>query len=365
VRSEANTNGRRADVAIWGRVPPPIGGMAVHVARLLPLLERAGLRVHMYSLLQAGPPHPQVTDASRRRLFWYLNLLAGRGERLHYVLGGRASTRFAAGLLAATGRARVVLRVGGESLRKTGVEGGVLQRWMTRFAVRHASAIIGVNPEICELARRLGARPERVHHVPGFIAPRDDGRRPPMAVERFARDHSPVLVSGGQIPAVGEPDLYGVGLLLEMMARLRESYPRAGLVFYAYQVRTRSEEPYQRLSEDVARRGLGDCVYVHPSEGEFWPVLKLADLMVRPTTTDGDSTAVREALHLRVPVVASDCAPRPEGVVVFRSGDDGGLLAAVGQVLRELPRRPADLGSTAEEEDNGARIVEVFRELRG
>ena len=44
-------------------------------------------------------------------------------------------------------------------------------------------------------------------------------------------------------------------------------------------------------------------------------------LFVRPTRTDGDANSIREALYLGVPSIASDAAPRPDGVRTFRSGD--------------------------------------------
>ncbi len=353
-----------ADIAIWGRVPPPIGGMAIHVSRLLPHLEAAGWTVRMYSLWRPGPPHPLVADVSGRRLQWYLGLLLGPGERVHYVLGGRATTRFAASWMGRLRRRAVVLRVGGESLRKTGLEGSWLERWMTRYAVRRASAVIGVNAEICDVAKRLGADPVRVHMIPGFIAPTDDGAHAPESVQRFAARCNPVLVSGGQIPAPDEDDIYGVDLLLDLMASLRPTHPQAGLVFYAYQIRTLGEEPLRLLQAEISRRALGDCIHVHPSDGEFWPVLKLADLMVRPTRTDGDSSAVREALHMGVPVVASDCAPRPESAVTFRSGDGGDLAHTVVRTLAQLDehnRRLADMAVP----DHAERVVSVLRGVLG
>jgi len=292
-------------------------------------------------------------------------LLLGRSERVHYVLGGRAVTRFAAGLLAALRGKRVVLRVGGESLRRTGLEGGPLERWMIRFAVRRAAAVIGVNEEICALARSLGARPERVHHIPGFIPPPNTGASDTVApepVRLFAARHRPLLVSGGQIAGPGERDLYGVAQLLELMPRVLAAFPQAGLVFFAYQVRARGDAPHEELVAEVRRRGLADSILVHPSEGQFWPVLKLADLMVRPTLTDGDSNALREALHLGVPAVASDCAPRPAGTHLYATGNAAELAQVVTRLL-SAPAVRAAAADVREANKNGDRVVALLQSL--
>jgi glycogen synthase len=68
-------------------------------------------------------------------------------------------------------------------------------------------------------------------------------------------------------------------------------------------------------------------------------MLQGCDAFVRPTTADGDSVSVREALALGVPCVASDVAPRPAGTVTFPSGDARALVEALSQALVAKPAR--------------------------
>lgn len=53
----------------------------------------------------------------------------------------------------------------------------------------------------------------------------------------------------------------------------------------------------------------------------FMTVLDLCDAYIRATSTDGDSISVNEALYLKKQVVASDCTSRPDGVVLYKVGD--------------------------------------------
>ena len=62
----------------------------------------------------------------------------------------------------------------------------------------------------------------------------------------------------------------------------------------------------------------------------FWQIGAINDIRslwhqtniyIRPTSTDGDSVAVREVLDEGVVVVASDVCWRPEGVVTYRYSD--------------------------------------------
>jgi glycosyltransferase involved in cell wall biosynthesis len=351
-----------ADVAIWGRVPPPIGGMTVHVSRLIPVLEANGITSQAYSVVKRGPDHPLVREVSHRRLRWLLKLFFTRSEKVHYVLGGRAVTRFAASLLACLRGKKVILRVGGRSLACSGLEGSAIERWMTRFAVGRASAIIGVNPEICEVAKQLGAHPDRVHNIPGFIRPPDTGEKPPEEVQRFITGRSRVLLASGQVHLSGTEDIYGVASMLDAMEQLKESRPGLGLVIYAYEIVPLGPEPLIELERDIARRGLKEHVLVHKSTGMLWPAVKTADVMIRPTTTDGDSNAIRESISLGTPVIASDCVPRPESVLTYSTGEVSALCDAINMVLDNLDQyrtqaAQADMGQNAE------RIVQLVKNL--
>ena len=61
----------------------------------------------------------------------------------------------------------------------------------------------------------------------------------------------------------------------------------------------------------------------------FSSLLTVSDLMIRATSTDGDSLSVREALESGVRVLATDCVDRPEGVVLFRYNDADSLTDAL------------------------------------
>lgn len=336
--------------------------MTVHVSRLIPILEANGIVAQAYSVVQYGPEHPLVIEVAHRRLRWFLGMLFGRSERLHYVLGGRAVTRFAASLLACLRRKKVILRVGGRSLASSGLEGSMIRRWMTRFAVRHASAIIGVNPTICELARQLGADPDMVHYIPGFIPPTDTGEEPPNEVRQFIAGKSRILLASGQVMSTGEEDIYGVQAILDTMEQLKKLRPDIGLVFYAYEVVPLGSEPLKHLDQEIARRGLGENILIHKSAGMLWPAMKTADLMIRPTTTDGDSNAIRESISMGLPVIASDCVPRPESVLTYAAGDIAALCDAINMVLDNLDQWRAK-AARADMGQNANMIVQLIKNL--
>jgi glycosyltransferase involved in cell wall biosynthesis len=322
--------GMIADVAVWGRIPPPIGGMAIHLQRLQPYLAKEGITIQMYSVGRCTPEHPAVRQVSDKRISWLFSLLFTECEPVHYVFSDNTYARFAASLLSRLKRAKVVLRIGGgDALSSSASSRNPLHRYMIRFAVHNADVVLGVNEHICNLARALGAR--RVIQIPGFI-PADEYSCVPKTVESFLnQNNGPILLASGEIGDNQEDDLYGAYLLLELVQRM----PHVRLLFYAYPI-TKSDDNQEVLANEIVRRGLEKRYLLFRSETDLVPVMRRCDVLVRPTLSDGDSNSVREALCLGLPVIASDCVKRPEGVVAFQCGNLLSLENKVKYVLSSL-----------------------------
>jgi hypothetical protein len=58
---------------------------------------------------------------------------------------------------------------------------------------------------------------------------------------------------------------------------------------------------------------------------DFCPIIKTSDCLIRNTTTDGDSLSIHEALYYGKQVLATDCVPRPEGVRIYTKVDSSQL----------------------------------------
>ena len=349
---------KTADVAVWGRIPPPIGGMAVHLRRLLPHLTDAGITVQMYSVGRCTPEHPQVRQVSDHRLAWFFSLLFGRCEPVHYVLSDNTLARFSASLLAFFRGTKVILRIGGESLAVAAGSTDFIERRMIQFAIRCATAVVGVNEKICTLATVMGAK--RVILAPGFIPEVCEGMSLPNEVNNFLQAREcPTLLASGEVHDPDDDDLYGAYALLSLLER----FPNLRLVFYTYRI-TLGTGPQERLADEILKRDLQNRYLLFQSETDLLPAMLCCDIMVRPTYADGDSNSIREALHLGLPVIASDCVKRPEGVITFPTGDLNAFQETVLMVLNDLERHQQKVRSFPKP-DHAKPIMELFRGLLG
>lgn len=351
---------RQWDVAIWGTWPPPYGGMATHIVRLLGRLDREGIRARVFNRASDGQDPPQAVSVRKRQIRWFAWFALFAPEKVLYVFTGRPLVRFLAWVLKKLRGRRYILRVGEESLLRTLAGRRSLGRWMTMVALRGAEYIVAVSPHLAEPIIRAGIPPDRVHVIPGFIPPPDLSEQPPDYVVEFAKRHQPVLSANGQVWIKDGQDAYGLKLLLQAAQSLSEDHPAIGLVLSLYD-RRGPVVGLERLKARIAEMGLDDHVLVRDDPNVFWPMLKVSDVFVRPTRTEGDSGSIREAIFLGVPVVASDATPRPGPTVLFTSGDWRSLLEALRGVLGDLDGHRQTFAA-ATVEDNAEAIIRLLKD---
>jgi glycosyltransferase involved in cell wall biosynthesis len=219
---------------------------------------------------------------------------------------------------------------------------GVGERLMLRGLLALCHRVVAVSGEQRTfLVGALGLDPARLSVIPAFLPP------PIAPTSRLAAQlaqwrHAGLRVlcsSGG-----GRP-LYGFHILLDALRRISAALP-CGLVLA---VGDQHGEAY--VQSLIVSAGAVPLIVARdlPPEELAW-VLRYSDLYLRCTDRDGDSMAVREALSLGTPVVASDCAARPPGVETFGTNDAADLARAILAVSRTAsPRMFAPMPDYAEQ----------------
>ena len=170
-------------------------------------------------------------------------------------------------------------------------------------------------------------------------------------MHNFLETHSPVLLTVSGL----EPE-YDLPLQIEVLGCVRKIRPDAGLLIIGAgsreseirrQIQSRPYADHVLLSGDV-------------SHAAVLRAMSLSDILLRTTRYDGDSIAVREALHFGLPVVATDNGMRPDGVTLIPISDRDALWRAV-RLCLEMPR--ARQTSPGADTRNLQAIVEFYQEL--
>lgn len=334
-------------IDLLGPLPPPYGGVSVHLERLAARLRAAGHAVHAIA--------PQGPNEKLWTAYWRI-ARKSRGDVLHCHVAGWAHL-LAIGALAALGR-RVVLTIHGQSLEDSFDKGGAGTRWALRFGLQRLAGVIAVNERIRRcVVERGGVAPERVHAIPAFLPPDRAtllAEKPDAAVEAFLAAHEPVIAANAfSLEHYDGVALYGADLLAPLLLALRERHPRAGAVLFLATCEGDDVARLARLRDEARAAGVERDLLIVTGSRPFGPTLVRADVLVRPTATDGDAVSVREALWLGVPVVASDCVPRPQGTIVVATRDLAALARGIETAL--------DGGAVARSESDPFReVVAVY-----
>lgn len=115
-------------------------------------------------------------------------------------------------------------------------------------------------------------------------------------------------------------DVYGYTETLEMFGLLTQKFnEELSLVMCLGENNTVEIDKLKKMAEE---KGLTNRIYWQigaiTNMNALW---KYTDVYIRPTSSDGDSVAVREALSLGIKVVASNVCVRPLGVKVYVHND--------------------------------------------
>jgi glycosyltransferase involved in cell wall biosynthesis len=335
-------------LAIVGPLPPPFGGVGVHMQRFLPYLDRAGVDYILYNTSGPTEIRGRAVSVAARKHRWFLRFLLFGAEPAVYIVGDQWPLWAASWFLSRVRGKRVVIALHGEGLRDAWESHGRLIRRCIARGLEAAARIIAVHQHIADFLEQVGDFRSKTIVAPAFIPPGSysEGRYPlPKTVRAFCAEHSPVLLAtGAPVLWQGTTDLYGIDMAVELVDRLRKRHPRVGLVWFLLDFIGSVSEYAEKMRREVTRRGLDGHWHFSPPVERFHTAFGLADVFVRPTCTDGDAVSIREALHFGLPVVTSDAVPRPDGVNLFRSRDQEDFERVVCRTLENLPAERERLG---------------------
>lgn len=354
-RARATTH----DLAIVGPLPPPYGGVSIHIKRLLPHLDAAGIDYTVYNISPEPSSGPRIVPVAQQGWRWFVKYLLTASEPVIYLHTSRWDVWAATWWLARVRGKRIVIALHTDSLRRLWAERSRLQRRNVLAAFRAARAIVTVNSHVRDFLDQVAGLGDRCSIIPAFVEPipqpEDEANLDP-AVRAFCDAHDPVILANGA-PIVYDDgrDLYGIDMTIDLVDELRQTWPDVGVLWYMLRFTGWSPTYAEQVEREVRERGLSPHWHFAEPSGEMYPAFGLADLFVRPTCSDGDAVSIREALHYRVPTIASDAAPRPEGTLVFPSRDQRAYVELVRETLSDLPsaqERLTDLPplSTVDEE---------------
>lgn len=352
------------DILILGPVPPPYGGISVHLSRLVPLLEQAGLRVGVLNHF-ASTDARFVLGALNRNPLNYYRLPKRFPARIVHYHHSRWPHLVALAAAKRQNDTRYVLTLHAGDLQRhfPQLRSRVpLVSSITRWALRRFDTVIAVDPDIAEIIRgEVGDR--RVELLPAFVDFADDDTPSyEPEVERFLASRRLLVMAayGVQFLPGGE-ELYGLDTAIDSFLELAPEYEDLRLAIFVARppTRGRARSHLARLEQRLDDAGVRERMLIVFGQ-PLVPALREQSVFVRPTRAEGDAVSVREAQRAGVPVVASDVVGRPDGVVVFPAGSATALSTALRSVI-DSEHRPQPGGDHPDERTFAEKLLVLYR----
>lgn len=347
------------NLCLVGAIPPPYGGVTVHLRRLLDALHSRNIRVSLFDISGQTKIAEGVTCMRWRTAVW--RLLFQRRSIVHFHNFGPRNLY----LYALLGmRHRTLLTLHNERFHDELAERGSLERRLLIWAFNRLDCIVVVNEKCTALAKGIVRDYAKVRVVPTFIPPPESDNGDLSEPMKSLRDRHRILIASTayQLQFHDGQDLYGIDMMVELTNRLiiRHRLDVATVVLLPAPANISYFEQLQQRVRDLKIEER--FVFLTEPIDDATALWKAADIVIRATNTDGDSLTVLEALSVGTPVIASDCAPRHSEVTLFATRDSDDLERVTVGMINDLDSKRQELrGLTI---GNGVeRLIGIYEEM--
>lgn len=272
-------------ILIIGRIPPPIGGVTIHVQRLLDHLNYHEIP-YQFQLLEIANFH---------------NIL--KGIVFHKNIHLHSSNPFI----------KILLTILSFLFRKNLIvtNHGDLGRYnnykdiLDNMTIKLAKFPIVLNEQSFNKAIHIN---KNTKLISSFLPPIEPGELSGEIMSFISSMHSKYKIicstnaSAYNFDSQGN-EIYGIEVLINEFSKTGD----IALII---------SDPSGQYSNKFKNKKPHNVKFIIGSHS-YYEILKLVDVSIRNTTTDGDALSIKESLYLNKVTLASDCVSRPPGVVLF------------------------------------------------
>jgi hypothetical protein len=281
-------------ILIMSKLPPPIGGVTIHVQRLL------------YQMKSNDEFKVEVLDYSKERGVFTILKKIFTTKVVHIHLSNKR-IRFFSTLIFRLLFKKVLITFHGMYN---------FQNSFDKLSLKISNASILLNHYSYQNA--LSLKGKGVHKVGAFIAPIEELSTPLETntieqIRRLKKNFEKVFCTNASSLVYDEKnrEIYMGSEIVEYFKSKKD----IALVFSS------PDDTYFKFLKEKFSQ-FPDNIFFITKKHDFINVIKESDALIRATTMDGDSLSVKEALYFKKVVFATDVVDRPKGVICFSTFSD-------------------------------------------
>lgn len=313
-------------ILILGKLPPPIGGVTIHVKRLLERIDTSNLA---YKFFENTNNILELIKTVKR--FRILHLHSSNPYyRLLVVIIGRICLT------------KTIITVHGDLGRFK----STLKNLIDNMAITLCTLPIVLNEGSYIKARKLNAKSKIIS---AFIPPVKRTSLPKsieIKVSSFLENYKLTFATNAfnrTIDKNGE-EIYGIEMLIPLFAKFSD---------YALIISDPSGAYSDRFKNQKII--LTPNIFIINYPHSYFEILDRVDVSIRNTSTDGDPLSIKESLYLGTPVIASNIVSRhPDCIIYTRNNLNVEFIDLIDQLKHK---------SKSSIEDGSLALIKIYSEL--
>jgi len=350
-------------LAIIGAIPPPYGGVTVHIKRFISLLRSKNIKTKLYDLMSKSNNDQDIISLGKSPFRFFKLLLLFKEKAIHVHTNNLLALSVIGQVAKIRSNKNFVITIHSERPVRKYRNGSWLKRKLLRDCFRSAFHVICVSDTIAKFLREdLSLKPSCCSVVPAYLAPdleETNEKNIPVSLQQFIEGKAMVVGTHGWFGYfLNGQHVYGFEEIADLVKKINES--KHNIVVYTLISGCYDRDHRKKIL--ALRDRYPETWMISETPFPAAALYKKTSLFIRPTITDGDSVSIRECLALKTPVLASDSVKRPAGCLTYQNGNRDEFQAQFWRLAAEgVPISPEkdSLSPTATQED---RLVEIISE---
>ncbi len=319
---------------IIGKVPPPIGGVTIHVKRL------------KESLVHEKYPF-EFRGLTKTNILWSLLGCLFRSSIIHL----HTSSPLLRMIFSIFGK------LNGFQLLIITYHGNIgrfkpYKNWLDQVSLKLSDIPIVLNDQSLKIAKSINNNTLLISAFIPPVNPEPLSTEIEKSLTKLKRSKQLIFCTNAYNLSYDKHnnEIYNGTFLIKMFCK--DENQKFGFVF---------SDPSGNYKKHFEKQGLSltPNILLISEAHSFFEVLRKTDCFIRCTTTDGDPLSVKEALYLQKTVFATDVISRPQEVFTFR-------LNLKAEELQKLINKTEELQNTVKSQQisNGANeLLDLYKEV--
>jgi glycosyltransferase involved in cell wall biosynthesis len=326
-------------VILFGKMPPPIGGVTIHINRFFNLFKNNN--EFEVSVLDIKKKILYLKN-SQTRSFWLMLIYFLKAKIIHIHISNDYVKLVSA----------IVSKLMFKKVVYTHHNSLVKNKFVFKLMYKLCDKVILVNDKEIDKTLIIDKKTEV---IPAFLPPYKFKNLPEFLENEINLFDNIISTNCYYYSLINNKHVYGFDLIIDAFYKLSKNKKIKNTILILVDPSNTTSEFVSKLLKD---KEFATNKVLHITQNiDFVSLVKKSNITIRATRTDGDSLSIRESLYFNIPIIASDVTVRPEGTIIFKNEDSNDLSNKILKVLKNQENL------NYKHIDYGQKILDLYKKI--